>query len=142
MATHWAKAVNIIHPELPMNRMQVMAKIQTTIWNYVLALWKLCNEHLHQNADQLDLPNYRQAVITLYKQCHLLPPTAQQALYCQPLETMLELPTPCLQTRMTRCYDYFHRQLKAAKKQATLNTPVIQQYFQSNTQQDNDLQPP
>jgi len=59
-----------------MNGTQAMAKIQTTIWTYVLATWKLRNEHLHQNADQLDLPNYRQAVITLYEQCHLLPPTA------------------------------------------------------------------
>jgi len=77
-----------------MNGTQVMEKIQTTIWTYVLDIWKLCNDHLHQNADRLDLPNYQQAVITLYEQCHLLPPRAQQALYCQPLETMLDLPTP------------------------------------------------
>jgi len=80
-----------------MNGTQVMVKLQITIWTYILDLWKLRNAHLHQNADQLDLPNYRQAVITLYKQHHLIPPWAQQALYCQPLEIMLELPTPQMQ---------------------------------------------
>jgi len=68
IATHWARAVDIMHPELLMNRMHVMATIQTTVWKYVLATWKLQNEHLHHNADQMDLPNYHQAVITLYKQ--------------------------------------------------------------------------
>jgi len=61
MAIHWAQSINTIHPEMPMNGTQVMAKIQTTIWTYILDLWKLCNAHLHQNTDQLDLPNYRQA---------------------------------------------------------------------------------
>jgi len=117
-------------------------KIQTTIWTYILEIWKLRNDHLHQNADKLDLPNYRQAVITLYEQRHLLPPQAQHALYHQPLEDMLELPTSRLQVWTTKGYDYFHCQLKAARKQATLHTPDIWQYFQAPTQQTNDLQPP
>jgi len=142
MTTHWAQAVDIMHPELPMNGMQVMTKIQIILWNYILAIWKQRNDHLHHNVDQLDRPNYQQAVTTLYEQRHLLPPTAQQALYRQPLETMLELPTIRLQTWTTRGYDYFQQQLKAAKKQATLNTQDIRQYFTPKTQQDNDLQPP
>jgi len=51
--------------------------IQTTIWQHVLAIWKVRNEHLHHNADQLDLPNYCQAATMLYDQKHLLPPAAQ-----------------------------------------------------------------
>jgi len=105
-----------LHPELMMNGTQVMAAIQTIVWQYVLAIWKLRNEHLHHHADQMDLPNYRHAVTTLYEQHHLLTPAAQQALYRQPLATMLELPAPRLQTWTARGYDYFHRQLKAAKK--------------------------
>ncbi len=132
----------MIHPELPMNGTQVMATIQTAVWQYVLAIWKARNEHLHRNTDQLNLPNYRQAVTTLYDQRHLLPPAAQQALYQQPLTTVLELPTPRLQTWTTRGYDYFHRQLKAAKKQAILNTSDIRTYFQPHAQQATDLQPP
>jgi len=38
------------------------------IWNYVLETWKLRNKHLHNNASQLNLPNYRQAAISLYEQ--------------------------------------------------------------------------
>jgi len=142
MTTQWARAVDIMHPELPMNGTQVMTKIQTVIWNYVLATWKQRNDHLHRHVDQLDLPNYQQAVTTLYEQRHLIPPTAQQALYRQPLETMLELPTTSLQLWTTRGYNYFQQQLKAAKQQATLHTRDIRQYFTPKSQQDNDLHPP
>jgi len=142
LATHWACAIDTLHPELMMNGTQVMAAIQTIVWQYVLAIWKLRNEHLHHHAGQMDLPNYRHAVTTLYEQRHLLTPAAQQALYRQPLATMLELPAPRLQTWTARGYDYFHRQLKAAKKQATLHTQDIRTYFHPPAQPINDLQPP
>jgi len=74
----------------------------------------LCNAHLHQHAPQMDLPNYQQAVISLYEQQHQLPPEVQTVLYCQPLENVLELPTPWLQNWTERGYTYFY-QLKAAK---------------------------
>ena len=141
IASQWASAIDLIHPELMMNGTQVMASIQTTVWQYVLATWKVRNEHLHRNQDQLDLPNYRQAVTTLYDQRHLLPPAAQQALYQQPLDTVLELPTPRLQNWTTRGYDYFHRQLKAAKKQAILKTNDIRTYFQPKIQPTDDPHP-
>ncbi len=67
------------------------------IWLYVLDTWKLWNQHLHHNTAQLSLPNYQQAAISLYKQCQQLPPDAQDALYSQPLETILDLPEPRLQ---------------------------------------------
>jgi len=142
VATNWASTIDMLHPELQMNGTQVMATIQTTVWQYVLATWKVRNEHLHHNADQLDLPNYRQAVTTLYDQKHLLPPAAQQALYRYPLATLLELPTQRLQTWTTRGYDYFHQQVKAAKKQAILHTNDIRTYFQPHAQPTTDLQPP
>jgi len=142
IASKWANAVNMIHPELQLTGLQVMATIQTTIWQHVLAIWKVRNEHLHHCIDHLDLPNYCQAVTMLYEQRHLLPPAAQQALYRQPFATVLELPTPCLQTWTTRGYDYFHRQLKAAKKQAILNTSDIRTYFPPDAQPITDLQPP
>jgi len=48
---------------------------------YFLNLWTLRNSHLHKTAAQLDLPNYRQAVETLYEQEQKLSPAAQAALY-------------------------------------------------------------
>jgi len=39
------------------------------------------DQHLHQNHDQLNLPNYQQGVATLYEQRHQLPPAAQEALF-------------------------------------------------------------
>jgi len=35
-----------------------MTVLVKTIWNYVLDLWKILNNHLHQHAAQLNLPNY------------------------------------------------------------------------------------
>jgi len=70
---------------------QSMVKLTLTIWTYILEMWKLCNSHLHENADQLNLPrNYQQAATTLYEPHHQLPPEAQEALYQQPVDVLLE----------------------------------------------------
>ncbi len=138
----WATAIDQLHPTLPINGNQVMVKIITTIWTYILDLWKLRNAHLHQHAPQMDLPNYQQAMISLYEQRNQLPPEAQTALYRQPLKTVLELPTPRLQNWTERGYTYFYQQLKAAKCQAILHTLDIRNYFRPTTQLPHDLQPP
>jgi len=100
------------------------------------------DQHLHQNHDQLNLPNYQQGVATLYEQRHQLPPAAQEALFWQPLETLMEQPAPQLQKWVQRGHSYFNQQLKAAKTQAALKTPDIQKFFGKQTQLANDLQPP
>jgi len=109
------------------------------IWNYILETWKTRNQHLHIHAN-LNLPNYWQAVITHYEQHHLLPPAAQEALYHQPLNTILELLAPQLQWWVQQGYKYFNQQLKAVKKKAALQMHDIETYFQLNSQQNDDLQ--
>jgi len=47
---------------------QVLIQYQKQIWAYILELWVIHNQHLHQNADQLNLPNYHQAATALYEQ--------------------------------------------------------------------------
>jgi len=89
-------AINILHPRMTMSGDHVMIQILKHIWTYILLTWKTCNNHLHKNAAQLNLPNGHQAVITLYKQCHQLPPTVQSALYKQPMEAILNYPAPQL----------------------------------------------
>jgi len=111
----WANAINTLHLHLAMTGEQVMIKITEDIWTYILDIWKLQNGHLHNNATQMNLPNYKQVVITLYKQSHQLTPAAQTALYQQPLETVLEYPTPKMQTWVTHSHNYFNQQLKLAK---------------------------
>jgi len=87
--------IDMIHPHLaPTTGKQVMIYMMKEIWLYILETWKLRNQHLHHNATQLNLPNYWQAAISLYEQQHQLPPDAQDALYHQPLKTILELPEP------------------------------------------------
>jgi len=118
-----------------------MTQLTKVIWSFILDTWKTRNNHLHQHADQLNLPNYRQEVIHLYEQQHLLPPAARAAFYSQPLESLLKQPAPRLQTWTTRGLRYFNQQLKAAKTQATLHTPNIRTFFGQQTQQTHDLQP-
>jgi len=86
-----------MHPDLKLTGTQVMTQIIWTIWESMLTQWKVRNHHLHQNMAQLDLPNYQQAITTLYEQHHQLPPSAQEALYQQPLEVILDQPAPRLQ---------------------------------------------
>jgi len=115
--------------------------IQKLIWQFILDTWKLRNQHHHHHATQLDLPNYRQAAISLYEQRAKLPQAAQDALYRQPLETVLDLPAPQLEQWVVRGHKYFNQQLRAAKHQEKLNTQDIQMFF-SPHHTSNDLQPP
>jgi len=119
-----------------------MTTLIKAIWAYILDTWALQNSHLHTTAVQLDLPNYRQAVTTLYEQKHKLSPAAQAALYRQPLNDILEQPAPKMQQWVTRGYQYFTQQLKAEQKRATLRTPDIRTFFPTLAQPSNDLQPP
>jgi len=138
----WAKAIDTIHPTMAQSGTQVMTSIIQAIWMYIIDTWKLCNQHLHHLASQLNLPNYKQAAMTQYDLCHQIPPEAQEALYWQPLECIVDLPTPWLQWWVQKGYKYFNQQLKAAKKQATMNTPDIHTFFCTPTQQNDNLQPP
>jgi len=91
---------------------------------------------------QLNLPNYKQAVTNPYEQQYQLPPTAQIALYWQPLETILNYPAPQMQTWVQQGHKYFNQQLKATKQQAILNTQDICNFFGLQMQLTTDLQPP
>jgi len=97
ITTTWANAIDEMHLTLKLTGTQVMTKIVRIIWESVLEQWKVRNHHLHQNAAELDHPNYQQAITTLYEQRHQLPPAAQEALYRQPLEVILDQPAPRLQ---------------------------------------------
>jgi len=138
----WAKAIDATHPNLAATGEHVMLHIVKLLWNYFLNVWKLCNQHLHNTAATLNLPNYKQAAETLYEQRHQLSTRAQAALFRQPLQYVLELPPPRLQTWVIRGYKYFTQQLKAEQRQATLATPDIRHYFQPLAQQTDDLHPP
>jgi len=141
VSTGWAQAINKIHPELPLTGEQVMTQLTKIFWTYVLDTWKIWNNHLHQNANQLNLSNYRQVAINLYEQQHLIPPMVQAALYWQLLNALLNQPAPHLQTWTQHRLSYFNQQLKAAKTQAALHTPDICMYFRWKTQPTHDLQP-
>jgi len=142
LSTAWAQAVDTLHPTLAPSGTQVMISILKHVWTYVLDIWKLRNQHLHNSANQLNLPDYRQAATTLYELRHQLPPNDQAALYRHPLEHILDQPAPRLQRWVQAGYKYFNQQTKAAKKQAALRTYDIRTFFGTQTQQNDDLQPP
>jgi len=105
--------INDIHPQITGTGMHIILRIVKIIWTYFLDLWKVCNTHLvHHTALMLNLPNYKQAAETLYAQRHKLSLRAQEALYKQPLQQVLELPPPQLQPWVIRGYQYFTKQIK------------------------------
>ncbi len=125
----WASTINATHPHLDKTDKQVMVLMQQRIWKYILDTWALWNQHLHHQAANLNLPDYRQAVITLYEQKDRLPPSAQDALYQQPLEVILALPAPRLEQWVHQGHKYYNQQIKAARYQATLHTQDIHTFL-------------
>jgi len=93
----WAAAIDATHPQLAPTGEQVLTRILKMTWQYILDMWTLRNQHLHQNTAQLNIPNYRQAATTLYEQKERLPKAAQDALFRQPLDHILNLPAPQLE---------------------------------------------
>jgi len=138
----WAAAIDATHPQLAPTGEQVLTWILKMIWQYILDTWSLRNQHLHQNTAQLNIPNYQQAATTLYEQKNQLPRAAQDALFRQPLEQILDLPAPQLEQWVIRGHKYYNQQMKAAKKQETLSTHDIHTYFATRKNQSDDLQPP
>jgi len=70
----------------------IVTQMIKMIWTYILAIWTMCNHHLHQDSRRLSLPNYQQAVKMIYKLQSQLPPEVQDALFQCPLDQMLEQP--------------------------------------------------
>jgi len=141
-AKHWADAIDTLHPELALPGSQIMSQFLQVIWKYILASWTSRNQHLHQDAGHLSLPDYQQAVRTLYERRSTLSPEAQEALFRQPLEHMLQQPPSVQQTWLERGTRYMTQQLKAEKLRARLNTPDIRSFFGLQPQSANDLHPP
>jgi len=111
---YWIQAVDQLNPHVTIRTHQIMAQMIKEIWNYVLEMWKLRNLHLHNDAGHLSLPDYRQAVTTIYKTRSQLPPMAQEALFH--IQTMMEQTPTFLRVWIERSQQYIKQQLKAAKK--------------------------
>jgi len=139
---HWAQAIDQLHPHLTVSGSHVLTKFVQTVWTYILATWMARNQHLHHDAGQLSLPDYKQAVRTLYEMGQQLPPEAQMALFQHPLQYMLDQPPAILCPWLDHGYKYFRQQMKAAQKRAHLHTPDIRSFLRNTTQSANDLHPP
>ena len=136
----WAKAIDQLNPHLLTTGCQILTQMLQVVWAYILVTWMTWNQHLHQDAGHLSLPNYQQAVATLYERGPQLPPDVRVALFCTPLQQMLEQPPAVLRQWLEHSHQYIKQQMKAAKKQATINTHDIHSFFWC-TASANDLQP-
>jgi len=138
----WAHAIDLLHPGLPLSGCTVIVKILTTVWTYLLQIWQIRNQHLHNDAGKLSLPDYRQAVQTMFDQRHQLPPAAQEAVFNRPIEQILALPPAAIREWIIRSQKYIQQQLRAAKTRAKIRTQDIRSFFHIAHSSDNDLQPP
>jgi len=132
----WVLAIDQLHPNLALQLL-----IQE-IWKYILETWSVCNSHIHTDQGHLSIPDNRQAVRTMYEMCNQLPADTQEALFSRPLENLLEQSPEFLCKWIIRSNKYIKQQIKAAKKQAKLNTLDIQSFFGPHNPVDNDLHPP
>jgi len=80
IVTAWAKTITQVHPTMKCAGNQVMISLQCAIWQHILNTWALHNQHLHHTANTMNIPDYQQALQTLYDQCDQLNPEAQEAL--------------------------------------------------------------
>jgi len=87
-----------------------------TIWQHILETWTLRNQHLHDNQGQLSLPDYRQAVQTMYDTQHQLTPATQTAVFARPIEQLLKQTPEYLRKWIMRSTNYIKQQMQAAKK--------------------------
>jgi len=142
LAHAWATAIDQLNPTIAPSGLQITVYLTQAVWKYTLETWSLRNQHLHQDAGAMSLPNYRQAVITAYEIGQQLPPAAQEALFHRPLEQLIEQPPNVLRTWLERTNKYMKQQLKAAKTRAKLNTQDIRSFFEPRNQSANDLHPP
>jgi len=115
MTRQWAQAVDYLNPHIAPSGTQIMLKFLQTVWSYVLATWTIRNRHLHNDAGNLSLPNYQQAVRTLYERREQIPPAAQEALFRRPLQEMLELPPATLSPWIVRAHKYMTQQSKVSR---------------------------
>jgi len=138
---HWAQAIDKLHPSLASSGRLVTTQLIQMIWNYILATWTLRNQHLHQDGGHTSLPDYRQAVQTMYEQRHQLPLAVQEAIFTCPIEQIMDQTPAKLRTWIIRTNAYMKQQLRAAKARAKLNTHDIRSFF-GPASVTNDLQPP
>jgi len=125
----WEQAVDQLNPQLKVSSCFIVIQMVKTTWKYILTIWAMHNQHLHQDAGRLSQPNYQQAVRTLYELKSQLPPEVQEALFHHPLDQMLDQTPVFLRSWIEQSQCYIQQQLKAAKKHAKLNTPDIRSFF-------------
>ena len=142
LSKDWITAIDDLHPALALSGQKIATILTQTIWQHILATWILRNQHLHDNQGQLSLPDYRQAVQTMYETRNQLPPATQQAIFSRPIEQLLDQTPAYLRNWITRSTKYIKQQMRAAKKRAKLQTPDIRTFFRPRTPIANDLHPP
>jgi len=140
ISSTWAKAVDGLHPNLMLSGCQIMVQMIRSIWDYILSMWQIHNQHLYQDNDAMNCPDYQQAVRTMYEMGTQLPPATREAVFKRPLQEMLDQPPAVLRKWLERSTIYIKQQLKAIKTRAKLNTPDIRSFFKP--QSANDLHPP
>jgi len=142
LSTKWAQAIDTLHPTQALSGRQITTIIVQETWKYILETWTTRNQHLHNDKGQISLPDYRQAVQTMYETRHQLPAETQAAIFTTPIAQLLEQSPAFLCTWIMQSNKYIKQQLRAAKKRAKLQTPDIWTFFGPRTPVDNDLHPP
>jgi len=128
LSKKWAYTIDKLHPTLALSGRQITTIIIQNIWKYILEIWSLRNSHLYNDNGNMSLPDYCQAVQTMYETRHQLPEETQAAIFTRPIDQLLEQSPAFLCTWILRSYKYIKQQLQAAKKHAKLHTLDIRSF--------------
>jgi len=117
LSKEWAVAIDTLHPALALSSQKITTILIQMIWQHILETWSLRNQHLHNDQGQTSLPDYRQAVQTMYDTRHQLPPATQAAVFTRPIEQLLDQSPASLRQWIVRSTTYIKQQLRAAKNE-------------------------
>ncbi len=129
----WAELIQQHHPQLNSNI--YLAKSTQLVWQAMLQIWKMCNEHLHPgNRDQEDRSQLQAAVNQIFAEASQDPQLQVMIKNLSPDQIMSQ-PTRHIRQWILHSNNHMQAHAKVVKLQARLCTRNIRQYFPRHTPQ-------
>jgi len=124
---YWIQILGHYHPQI--NGQTYFTKVITLIWQAVLQVWKLQNDHLHPGSpEQEDCSYLKAAVNKIFFEAQWDPQLQVLVEHLDP-EQIMSCPTCNIWQWVTHSNNHMHKHQKVQKLQACLCTKDICQYF-------------
>jgi len=123
----WSELLQQYHPQI--NSRIYLAKVITLIWQAMLRVWKLHNDHLHPgNLEQEDRSQLQAAVNQIFFEARQDPQLQVLIENLNP-DQIMSRPTHRIRQWVTNSHNHMQAHMKVVKLQARLRTCDIRDYF-------------